>query len=1037
MPFNEIGNIKIDGNNPGEAYGGHIYSSNISIGDSSTPTTLTINVVHQNGVTTEVKDQIKKDIEGKENLNDRDEEGIMKLKKIEIGDLDPIYMYLIKYEVRKSIGSSVLTLQYTDGSILLDKIFVGLVNRHASKNSSSLNSEINNIEEYETNISLDDATVNMSVNCLACDGKDQLEKREAKEDGIYDANGQKIKDANGKNLPPITRKIEFASPSKINTKANYFFVPNKVDVFRNHGGAIIMGRENFTENPCDVPDVDYTFQDLLEAFKHGFISVKDVDNVSSLVDKTYENDYSPYRKDYTGTLREVLNAWCADFGYSFTWNIYKPEPEVIGVSLTTAITSISKIKKAVESIKSAQADKTVVESAVESYSKEGTYKQAYISQYIKGARVKEKNEKKYAVKMFYNLPVELIMSPAQWNSRPLARFIAHAGLAKYSPEVRRSVLWGEADGSAAGNASLATLGYSGVQRLTQDQKHAVVAEWEFDQVNSIIDQFGENFTLSVGYYNEEVSNYWQSFDASIADGFLGRYYFRPVLSGELDEKGCIEKAAFNHSTTMVGGGSVQLFDWISPESCFRFPYARFIGNATAHQARLGVILPYLRNREGNDGLKQDAYPPEFIDKTTGEINTSFQTPSNIVNEAFNYKNGIWIFEREAAWGTSETEFTNKFTKADGGSAIQHLLPQNLPLEGRALNIFQDILVKVGGASSDSRAVTQKVLIIGPPPGKAGNCYTNFGSEDLVPRTYAEARFDKRYYNRVRANYNEQVSLSVQDRGGNLGTGSATATAEDCQTLCELNLVESICGTCNINDEVNRPYVGFTHFAAYDSNSSGDVIPRGTISEYYSVKFPSSISRNSGMFVTLPSMQDYQGYLELSVSSRSTVDGAKDIYGSVLPVEKNNDTSHSYKNSTLGIKVVENNITNDVDKIVDPDTNENIIKMLVPENLLTKKGNLKSIKPVDYHKEIEKYFNKGQMGVNNAQEEYSFSLAGLKFKDVGLDSFLHPEKGLRSININYDEKGITSSFVFSTRPAVLPNPMTFMKSLGPKLNTYGR
>ena len=71
--------------------------------------------------------------------------------------------------------------------------------------------------------------------------------------------------------------------------------------------------------------------------------------------------------------------------------------------------------------------------------------------------------------MFYNLPVELIMSPAQWNSRPLARFIAHAGLAKYSPEVRRSVLWGEADGSAAGNASLGTLGYSGVQRLTQDQ----------------------------------------------------------------------------------------------------------------------------------------------------------------------------------------------------------------------------------------------------------------------------------------------------------------------------------------------------------------------------------------------------------------------------------------------------------------------------------------------------------------------------------------------------------------------------------------
>ena len=147
-------------------------------------------------------------------------------------------------------------------------------------------------------------------------------------------------------------------------------------------------------------------------------------------------------------------------------------------------------------------------------------------------------------------------------------------------------------------------------------------------------------------------------------------------------------------------------------------------------------------------------------------------------------------------------------------------------------------------------------------------------------------------------------------------------------------------------------------------------------------------------------------------------------------------------------LIENNITNDVDQIINPADNESIINMLVPKNLKTEngKGNLKSITPLEYHKEIEKYFRKDQLGVDTSQEQYSFSLAGLKFKDVEADvgqdrkklfDFIKPEKGLRSMNISYDEKGITTSFVFSTRPGILPNPSIFMKSLGPKLNTYGR
>ncbi|HAI39969.1 MAG TPA: hypothetical protein DCM40_18665, partial [Maribacter sp.] len=228
--------------------------------------------------------------------------------------------------------------------------------------------------------------------------------------GIYDSEGNIVNDSQGNSLPPVRRSIDHATPIDAlatSTNAHYFFVPSDKDKFKKHGGAMIMGRENFVENSCDIPDVDYTFNDLLEAFKAGFISLKSIDGEPSLKDKSYENDYSPYRRDYSGTLREVLGNWCADFGYTFTWNIYSEEPQIVGISLTTKIDTLQQIKDKVDGIKDADSDKAIVETTTESYSKEGTYKKSYISQYVKGAKVKQKNQRKYAVKNFFNIPLEL------------------------------------------------------------------------------------------------------------------------------------------------------------------------------------------------------------------------------------------------------------------------------------------------------------------------------------------------------------------------------------------------------------------------------------------------------------------------------------------------------------------------------------------------------------------------------------------------------------------------------------------------------
>lgn len=59
----------------------------------------------------------------------------------------------------------------------------------------------------------------------------------------------------------------------------------------------------------DILDVDYTFNQLIEA-------------ASAIQGIAFDSKFASttnYRAQYKGTLREVLNNWCQDYGYSFYW----------------------------------------------------------------------------------------------------------------------------------------------------------------------------------------------------------------------------------------------------------------------------------------------------------------------------------------------------------------------------------------------------------------------------------------------------------------------------------------------------------------------------------------------------------------------------------------------------------------------------------------------------------------------------------------------------------------------------------------------
>jgi hypothetical protein len=142
IEFNKIPQIKIGSNSkPGRAFGGLIYSSNLDVGVNGDPTRLSLNVVPDDDFKTD-EFAIKS-----ENLSDQNRQTITignmgkevdpetgeeipgaEIKWIPIITMEN--MILTSYNKTKSVEDKILSLTYVDGSVLLDKVFVGLINRH-------------------------------------------------------------------------------------------------------------------------------------------------------------------------------------------------------------------------------------------------------------------------------------------------------------------------------------------------------------------------------------------------------------------------------------------------------------------------------------------------------------------------------------------------------------------------------------------------------------------------------------------------------------------------------------------------------------------------------------------------------------------------------------------------------------------------------------------------------------------------------------------------------------------------------------------
>jgi len=229
-------------------------------------------------------------------------------KNIVVGNFTFYDFYLVSYSIDKEVENSILTLTYKDKSIFMDKVFIGLFNHHYGnvfdlkgqfrQNSGILDGEINSIKfKYKcTNNKYTDATLIRLLSRVQTLGATE---------SIYTNNISKFPSLSKSSLLP-----EYL-------KSDAFFCRYAYPTMGINGGYIILGREEMNEENCSLPEVSYCFKDLTSALAYA--------KIPGIIDFNLGNDNEIYRilrRNYFGSLRNVLDQWGGDFGFKF---YYQPK----------------------------------------------------------------------------------------------------------------------------------------------------------------------------------------------------------------------------------------------------------------------------------------------------------------------------------------------------------------------------------------------------------------------------------------------------------------------------------------------------------------------------------------------------------------------------------------------------------------------------------------------------------------------------------------------------------------------------------------
>ena len=378
--------------------------------------------------------------------------------------------FLSSFSEKISAGERIYQIDFLDRSIILDKIFVGLTNRHMSV----------------------DKKVSGKVTVSAFCGNSGRAK---------------------------SRSLIFGEPNglgpKLATAKDFPYRPHiSTEPFA--GGRITVGDEQFTENFCSVAEVDYSFHDLIQAMSNAGIAVIAEADLAGL------NSIDGLRRQYTGTLRSVLSRWCSDYGYSFVWEDSAGRKDSLGVRIFDMKKGLGNIYHLKE-----QFLKSGIQDLDYSEDRKSTETIGLVTRLIKPPSFSE-SQIDFSRKIPCS-PVAVAISgniPGDSTERPAVSFsfLITCFLAKYSQDIR--TLWYLANMPSVGRMRYEALGLYVIKSDMNYGKRAesILKGFWMEDFAEIQNEWGNDFRIHLVYRSEDMERRHVEWEKDIADNFMGQYF---------------------------------------------------------------------------------------------------------------------------------------------------------------------------------------------------------------------------------------------------------------------------------------------------------------------------------------------------------------------------------------------------------------------------------------------------------------------------------------------------------------------------------
>ena len=511
------------------------------------------------------------------------------------------FMYLIKREESRSAGESSMVVTFTDGSHILDRTYVGLLNTHMSVNTGLR--ATNNFGLIGKNLIKTKNNVGHQIPlmCEPCGATPQAMDP-----------AQPLREVIIPPSNPLTqRTLSKAGPD--------LYVGNNVE-----GGFLFVGEEEWSQTDCEIHNVSYRFQDLINIASQYGITIQ------------ISNRAPNYKANYTGTLREVLDKWCADFGFTYIWDYSFMPGRVLGIDLTTNSLNgdVKEIEASVRAMKSTKVDVPIVESIRSSATMEGTFRQFVCATY-KQASAPRSSSRTFFYKVGWAAvrPAEMF-SLQDTDYRGLHDFTISCVLSKVNHQAR--TLFNVRRGYYRPLGLSNQLEIRGTAEKEKILNYCVSGDTYKDFLDNFTTQGWDSpqakYKMLIGSYNENLESEYQKWEGGVAD-LLGRWMYSPI-----DER------EFNYFKCPQGGN-------------FRFlTQATLSPRATPYEIKNNITMT------GASAGLQQTVPLPF----TNFLNRAMMN-SNLWS-LFGTKRVSFFQRQGATWGTRFQDFRDFFLY-DSGSGV--------------------------------------------------------------------------------------------------------------------------------------------------------------------------------------------------------------------------------------------------------------------------------------------------------------------------------------------------------------------------------